>query len=102
MSAAHGSSSPPASPIGGSFRSYEQTQKAIDAIQNKAPVEDTDFTIHIMEDGSEVSTLERVCKGNHLSLLPPLKLIFSSSIFIVCANLGANRRPSSCFLSTIG
>jgi len=65
MSAARSSSSPPASPPlgGGSYRSYEQTQKAIDAIQNKAPVEEIDFTLHVMEDGTEVSTLERVCKG---------------------------------------
>jgi hypothetical protein len=45
---------------------YEQTQKAIDAMQNKLPVPDIDFTIHKMEDGAEVSTLERVCKGNGL------------------------------------
>ena len=32
-------------------------------MQNKAPVTDVDFSIHVMEDGTEVSTLERVCKG---------------------------------------
>jgi serine/threonine-protein phosphatase 2B catalytic subunit len=42
---------------------YDQTQKAIDAMQNKSPVADIDFTIHEMEDGTEVSTHERVCKG---------------------------------------
>jgi serine/threonine-protein phosphatase 2B catalytic subunit len=63
MSAARASSSPPSSPPGSSFRSYEQTQKAIDAIQNKTPIEDIDFTVHMMEDGTEVSTQERVCKG---------------------------------------
>jgi serine/threonine-protein phosphatase 2B catalytic subunit len=32
-------------------------------VQNKVPVTDIDFTIHAMEDGTEVSTQERVCKG---------------------------------------
>jgi hypothetical protein len=32
-------------------------------MQNKAPVADIDFSIHVMEDGTEVSTQERVCKG---------------------------------------
>jgi hypothetical protein len=32
-------------------------------MQNKSPVEDIDFTVHVMEDGTEVSTLERVYKG---------------------------------------
>lgn len=57
-------SSPPISPsTSPSFTAYEQTQRAINAVQNKAPIEDIDFTIHVMEDGTEVSTQERVCKG---------------------------------------
>jgi len=61
-------SSPPSSPLRSpSFGSYEQTQKAIDAMRNKAPIEDIDFTVHVMEDGTEVSTLERVCRGICLS-----------------------------------
>ncbi|RDA87628.1 hypothetical protein CP532_3807 [Ophiocordyceps camponoti-leonardi (nom. inval.)] len=39
-----------------------QVDNAIRAIQEKKPVPDIDFTIHAMEDGTQVSTLERVCK----------------------------------------
>lgn len=40
-----------------------QVDNAIRAIQEKKPVPEIDFTIHTMEDGTQVSTLERVCKG---------------------------------------
>ena len=40
-----------------------QVDNAIRAIQEKKPVPEIDFTIHTMEDGAQVSTLERVCKG---------------------------------------
>lgn len=33
------------------------------AVTHKKPVPDIDFTLHTMEDGTQVSTLERVCKG---------------------------------------
>lgn len=33
------------------------------AIQDKRPVPEIDFTLHTMEDGTQVSTQERVCKG---------------------------------------
>ena len=56
-------SSPPKSPPLYVLANDEQTQKAIDAMQKKEPMDDIDFTIHVMEDGTEVSTLERVCKG---------------------------------------
>jgi hypothetical protein len=36
---------------------------AIHAMRNKKPVPEIDFTLHTMEDGTEVSTQERVCKG---------------------------------------
>ncbi|PHH77109.1 hypothetical protein CDD80_933 [Ophiocordyceps camponoti-rufipedis] len=39
-----------------------QVDNAIRAIQEKKPVPEIDFTIHTMEDGTQVSTLERVCK----------------------------------------
>lgn len=32
------------------------------AVTNKAPIPEIDFTLHTMEDGSQVSTQERVCK----------------------------------------
>lgn len=33
------------------------------AVQDKRPVPEIDFSLHTMEDGSQVSTQERVCKG---------------------------------------
>lgn len=36
---------------------------AIRALREKKQVPEIDFTIHEMEDGSQVNTQERVCKG---------------------------------------
>lgn len=36
---------------------------AIRAVREKKPLPEIDFTLHTMEDGSQVSTLDRVCKG---------------------------------------
>ena len=47
-----------------------QVDNAIRAISQKKPVPEIDFTLHTMEDGSQVSTMERVCKGNYTSLQP--------------------------------
>lgn len=33
------------------------------AVVDKKPVPEIDFTLHTMEDGTQVSTQERVCKG---------------------------------------
>lgn len=49
-----------------SSAAVENTQKlenAIRAVNEKRPPPEIDFTLHTMEDGSQVSTLERVCKG---------------------------------------
>lgn len=35
------------------------------AISSKKPVPEIDFTLHEMEDGTQVSTLDRVCKGQY-------------------------------------
>ena len=40
-----------------------QVDNAIRAIQEKKPLPEIDFSIHAMEDGTQVSTMERVCKG---------------------------------------
>jgi serine/threonine-protein phosphatase 2B catalytic subunit len=32
-------------------------------VQNKKQIPEIDFTLHTMEDGTQVSTQERVCKG---------------------------------------
>uniref|UniRef100_U4KVI3 Serine/threonine-protein phosphatase n=1 Tax=Pyronema omphalodes (strain CBS 100304) TaxID=1076935 RepID=U4KVI3_PYROM len=48
-----------------SSAAVENTQKlenAIRAVNEKRPPPEIDFTLHTMEDGSQVSTLERVCK----------------------------------------
>ena len=63
MGASTSPSPRPTTPSSNAYSTYEQTRKAIDAVQNKVPVTDIDFTIHAMEDGTEVSTQERVCKG---------------------------------------
>lgn len=34
------------------------------AVTDKKPVPEIDFTLHTMEDGAQVSTMERVVKGN--------------------------------------
>ncbi|KAH6654974.1 calcineurin A CNA1 [Truncatella angustata] len=39
-----------------------QVDNAIRAIREKKPVPEIDFTIHSMEDGTQVNTQERVCK----------------------------------------
>jgi len=36
---------------------------AIRAVRDKKPPPEIDFTLHTMEDGTQVSTLDRVCKG---------------------------------------
>lgn len=46
-----------------------QVDNALRAIHEKKPIPEIDFTLHTMEDGSQVSTMERVCKG-WTNLLP--------------------------------
>lgn len=38
----------------------------VNAVTHKKPVPEIDFTLHRMEDGTQVSTLERVCKGTYI------------------------------------
>ena len=47
----------------------EPFEATIRALHEKKPVPEIDFTLHTMEDGSQVSTQERVCKGIHKSKL---------------------------------
>jgi serine/threonine-protein phosphatase 2B catalytic subunit len=42
---------------------------AIRAVQQKKPPPEIDFTLHTMEDGTQVSTMERVCKGKRIPQL---------------------------------
>jgi serine/threonine-protein phosphatase 2B catalytic subunit len=53
----------PQPPRGYANRAQTQMDNALRALQNKKPVPEIDFTLHTMEDGSQVSTMERVCKG---------------------------------------
>lgn len=47
----------------GEERGSQQVNNAIRAIQEKKPAPAIDFTIHTMEDKTQVNTMERVCKG---------------------------------------
>lgn len=47
-------------------RRNQQVDNAIRAIRDKKPPVEIDFSIHVMEDGTQVSTMERVCKGTVL------------------------------------
>jgi serine/threonine-protein phosphatase 2B catalytic subunit len=38
-------------------------ENAVRAVQQKKPLPEIDFTLHTMEDGTQVNTTERVCKG---------------------------------------
>ncbi|KAF4120558.1 hypothetical protein GMORB2_2996 [Geosmithia morbida] len=46
----------------GERRNQQYVDNAIRAIQDKKPVPEIDFSIHTMDDGTQVSTVERVCK----------------------------------------
>ncbi|KAL2760873.1 hypothetical protein ACRALDRAFT_2039414 [Sodiomyces alcalophilus JCM 7366] len=52
----------PGAPSSFEDRRNQQVDNAIRAIREKKPVPEVDFTIHTMEDGTQVSTLDRVCK----------------------------------------
>jgi len=60
-------------PGGADDRRNQQVNNAIRAIQEKKPLPEIDFTLHTMEDGTQVSTTERVCKGAYNS--PPFGLL---------------------------
>jgi serine/threonine-protein phosphatase 2B catalytic subunit len=46
---------------------------AIRAVRQKKPPPEIDFTLHTMDDGTQVSTQERVCKG-----MPPPPRLFEN------------------------
>ena len=52
----------------------EYIDSAIRAVQNKKQVPEIDFTLHTMEDGTQVSTQERVCKGTSTSTMLALNV----------------------------
>jgi len=48
-----------------------QIDNALRALHEKKPVPEIDFTLHTMEDGSQVSTMERVCKDVQAPAMHP-------------------------------
>jgi len=60
---------PKPSHTGGPDQSKAQLDNALRALHDKKPVPEIDFTLHTMEDGSQVSTMERVCRGKE-KLIP--------------------------------
>ncbi|EGY18035.1 serine/threonine-protein phosphatase 2B catalytic subunit [Verticillium dahliae VdLs.17] len=52
----------PGTPTGADASRNQQVDNAIRAIREKKPLPEIDFTIHTMEDGTQVNTMERVCK----------------------------------------
>lgn len=48
---------------GGNPAEQQYFDNAIRAVRQKKPPPEVDFTLHIMDDGSQVNTTERVCKG---------------------------------------
>lgn len=47
------------------FDQSKYLDNAIRAVKEKKPLPEIDFTLHTMEDNTQVSTLERVCKGEY-------------------------------------
>lgn len=45
------------------FDQSKYFDQAMRAVHDKKPLPEIDFTLHTMEDGTQVSTLDRVCKG---------------------------------------
>jgi hypothetical protein len=43
--------------------SAAQLSNTVRAMTEKRPIPEIDFTLHKMEDGTQVSTMERICKG---------------------------------------
>ncbi|XXG99829.1 hypothetical protein Hte_006170 [Hypoxylon texense] len=52
----------PFSPTTAEHQRNLQVDNAIRAIKEKKPLPEIDFSIHTMEDGTQVNTMERVCK----------------------------------------
>jgi len=49
-------------PSSAAIENSQKLENAIRAVNEKRPPPEIDFTLHTMEDGTQVSTLERVCK----------------------------------------
>ncbi|CCF44332.1 hypothetical protein CH063_03304 [Colletotrichum higginsianum] len=78
-----------ASTPGEERRTQQQVDNAIRAIREKKPLPEIDFSIHTMEDGTQVNTMERVCKG-----IPYVPLV--GTAFIAAAAMSLAILPSIC------
>src|SRR5271168_4905429 len=78
------------SPLPPRVENRAQVDNALRAIHQKKPVPEIDFTLHTMEDGTQVSTMERVCKGSY-----PYSHEVSSR-HLIPADLIPSRRSSTC------
>ncbi|KAN0099996.1 serine/threonine protein phosphatase 2B catalytic subunit [Hyaloscypha variabilis] len=59
------------SPLPHGIENRQQVDNALRALQQKRPVPEIDFSLHTMEDGSQVSTMERVCKDVQAPAMHP-------------------------------
>ena len=59
----------PTSPSSTAMENTQKIENTIRAIKERSPPPEIDFTLHTMEDGTQVSTMERVCKGVYLRAL---------------------------------
>ncbi|KAE9364885.1 serine/threonine protein phosphatase 2B catalytic subunit [Stipitochalara longipes BDJ] len=59
------------SPLPPGIENRQQVDNALRALQQKRPVPEIDFSLHTMEDGSQVSTMERVCKDVQAPAMHP-------------------------------
>jgi serine/threonine-protein phosphatase 2B catalytic subunit len=57
------------SSVGGAEQQQHVDSAMIRAVKQKKPAPEIDFTLHTMDDGTQVSTTDRVCKGTHAHLL---------------------------------
>lgn len=53
---------------------------AMRAVQNKKQIPEIDFTLHTMEDGTQVSTQERVCKGMYTTIMEDVEAVVFSAV----------------------
>lgn len=59
------------SPLPPGMENRHQVDNALRALQQKKPIPEIDFSLHTMEDGSQVSTMERVCKDVQAPAMHP-------------------------------
>ena len=63
------------------------------AVHDKRPIPEIDFTLHTMEDGTQVSTQERVCKGTDQMICKADRLLITSCRCASTSITSAYARP---------